>query len=106
MKQQKGEFLRDYAARFNAATLEVKNFNESVAMIALKQRFKSNCLIFSLNKKYLDNYEQMLIEYRSMHRLKKKKAYSVKQKRKVEKSGLKKKTTKNSKIILIDLEKI
>ena len=47
-------------ARFNAATLEVKNFNEFVAMTALKQRFKSNNLIFFSNKNYPDNYEQIL----------------------------------------------
>ena len=61
MKQQKGEFLRDYAARFNAATLKVKNFNEFVAMTALKQGLKSNRFIFSSNKNYLNNYEQMLV---------------------------------------------
>ena len=47
-------------AHFNTAILEVKNFNESVAMSALKRRLQSNHLIFSLNKNFLDTYDKML----------------------------------------------
>ena len=47
-------------AHFNAAILEVKNFNESVVMSALKRRLQSNLLIFSLNKNFLNTYDEIL----------------------------------------------
>ena len=47
-------------ARFNVAILEVKNFNESVAMSTLKKKFQSSHLIFSLNKNFSDTYAEML----------------------------------------------
>ena len=36
VKQQESESLLEYAAYFNIAILEVKHFNESVIMVALK----------------------------------------------------------------------
>ena len=60
IKQQEEEDLWKYVACFNAATLEVKNFDEIVAMSILKRRVWSNRLIFSLNKNFSDTYNEML----------------------------------------------
>ena len=45
---------------FNIAMFEVRNFNKSVVISTLKQRLRSNYLIFSLNKKFSNTYDEML----------------------------------------------
>lgn len=44
IKQNEGEFLREYVARFNAAMLEARDLNQPIAMSALKHglRLKSS----------------------------------------------------------------
>ena len=43
------------------ATLEVCNFNESVAMSALKQGLRNERLIYSLNKMFSRDYADLLV---------------------------------------------
>ena len=62
--QQKGESLCQYMVCFNVVILKVKNFNESIAISTLKLGLWSNQLIFSLNKKISDTYDEMLTRVR------------------------------------------
>ena len=47
-------------AHFNTAILEVKDFNKSVVMSALKQGLRSYRLTYFFNKNFVKNYEAML----------------------------------------------
>lgn len=60
LKQDNGETLRSYVAHFNAATLEVKNLNESIMMSVLKRGLRNGCLTFSLDKNFLGSYAELL----------------------------------------------
>lgn len=60
IKQEENEKLKDYLERFNAATLEVKDFNKSIAMSALKQGLWSGHLSFILDKNFLRSYVDYL----------------------------------------------
>ena len=76
-------------------------------MAALKQGLKSNRLIFSLNKNYSDNYEQMLIRVRKYAQTEEEESiFHQARKEKDGKKGIRKKIVKSNKIILIDLKKI
>ncbi|XP_073116201.1 uncharacterized protein [Elaeis guineensis] len=60
IKQKDNEPLWNYINRFNAATLEVQNLDQSVAMTALKVRLLQNDLLFSLNLNYPKNFTKVL----------------------------------------------
>ena len=47
-------------SHFSMATFEVRDLDQSIAMIALKGRLQKNSLVFSLKKKYLKNFTEML----------------------------------------------
>ena len=50
IKQKEGESIRTYVNRFNAAALEVRNLDQSVAMADLKSGLQKNDLLFFLEK--------------------------------------------------------
>lgn len=58
--KQEGETLRSYMAHFNAATLEVKDFNKSVTISALKWGLRSDRLNF-LDKNFSRNYADLVV---------------------------------------------
>ena len=60
LHQNEGESLRDYISRFNAATLEIPDLNEHVAMSALKKGLRTSRLTFSLDKKFPKSYAELL----------------------------------------------
>ena len=60
VKQKQGESIRTYVTRFNAAALEVRDLDQSVAMAALKGGLQKNNLLFSLEKKYPRDFADLL----------------------------------------------
>lgn len=48
-------------AHFNAATLEVKDFNEYITILTLKWELWNGQLSFFLNKNFLRNYANLLV---------------------------------------------
>ena len=60
IKQKKKKSIRTYVTRFNAAALEVRDLNQSIAMAALKGGLRKNDLMFSLKKKYPRNFADLL----------------------------------------------
>ena len=68
IRQKEGEPIRAYVTRFNAAALEVRNLDQSVAMAALKGGLQKNDLLFSLEKKYPRDFADMLARAESYAR--------------------------------------
>lgn len=60
IQSKEGEFLRDYVAYFNTATLEMLNLNKFVAMLAMKKKLRLSRLTFFLNKKFPQSYSELL----------------------------------------------
>ena len=60
IKQKEGESIQTYVILFNAAALEVRNLDQSVAMAALKDGLQKNDLSFFLEKKYLRDFTDLL----------------------------------------------
>ena len=60
IKQREGEFLHDYMNHFNVATLKMHNLDQSVTMIAFKDELQKNFLLYTLEKKYLKDFAEML----------------------------------------------
>ncbi|KAG1365253.1 putative Retrotransposon gag protein [Cocos nucifera] len=60
IRQKEGEPIRAYVTRFNAAALEVRNLDQSVAMAALKGGLQKNDLLFSLEKRYPRDFADLL----------------------------------------------
>ncbi|KAG1361351.1 hypothetical protein COCNU_09G008140 [Cocos nucifera] len=60
VKQKQGKSIWAYVTRFNAAALEVRDLDQSIAMAALKGGIQKIDLLFSLEKKYLRNFADML----------------------------------------------
>ncbi|EHA8590342.1 hypothetical protein COCNU_scaffold017266G000020 [Cocos nucifera] len=60
VKQKQGESIRAYVIRFNAAALEVRDLDQSIAMAALKGGIQKNNLLFSLEKRYPRNFADLL----------------------------------------------
>ena len=58
--QGEKESLKDFVARFNAATLEITDLNEVVAMSALKKGLKQSRFTYSLDKTFLKTYPELL----------------------------------------------
>ena len=94
IQQQDEEDLRKYVAHFNATTLKLKNFNESVVMSALKRRLQSNRLVFSLNKNFSNIYDEMLDR---MHKYAQAEKEAILRQVRNDKNG-KKRSTKNNEV--------
>ena len=60
IRQQDKEPLKDYVARFKAATLEVYNLDESLVMSALKWGLRTFRLTYSLDKTPTKSYAEVL----------------------------------------------
>ena len=52
IKQNEGEILRNFMAHFNAATLEVKNLNEDMAISTMKKDLRGSRFTYSLDKNH------------------------------------------------------
>ncbi|XP_073103482.1 uncharacterized protein [Elaeis guineensis] len=50
LKQRENETLRHFVMRFNAATLEVRDLNEDMAISAMKRRLRGSRFTYSLDK--------------------------------------------------------
>jgi len=61
LHQNEGESLWDYISRFNAATLEIPDLNEHVAMSALKKGLRTSRLTILLDKKFPKSYAELLL---------------------------------------------
>ena len=61
-KQKDGESLREYISRFNAATLEVSDLDQVVAMSAMKGSLRPSRFLFSLKKQFPTNFAEMLAQ--------------------------------------------
>ena len=59
-KQREGESLRSYLNRFNAAILEVRQLDPSVAMTAMKSGLRSCPFQFFIKKTYPRSWPEML----------------------------------------------
>ena len=62
IKQREGESIRAYVNRFNVATLEVWNLDQSIAMAALKGGLQKNNILFFLEKKYPKDFADLLAQ--------------------------------------------
>ena len=60
MQQRRDESLWNFLARFNAATTEIPDLNEHVAMSALKMGLKPSKLTFSIDKSSPKDYAALL----------------------------------------------
>ena len=60
IKQKEGESIRTYVNHFNTAVLEVRNLDQSVAMVTLKSGLQKNDLLFFLKKKYPRAFADLL----------------------------------------------
>ena len=58
--QGEKESLKDFVAHFNAATLEITDLNEFVAMLALKKGLKQSRFTYSLDKTFPKTYSELL----------------------------------------------
>lgn len=58
--QHDRESLKDYMVQFNAATLEIYNLDDCVAILALKRELCTSHFTYSLNKTYPKSYLEML----------------------------------------------
>ena len=61
IRQQDRESLRDFLARFKAATLEVDHLDNLVAMSALKRGLRISRLTYSLDKNLVRSYAEVLL---------------------------------------------
>ena len=61
IRQQDRESLRDFLARFKAATLEVDHLDDLVAMSALKRGLRISRLTYSLDKNPARSYAEVLL---------------------------------------------
>ena len=59
IKQRKNESLWEFITRFNAATLEVSDLDQMVAMSAMKGALKPSRFLFSLKKKFSISFSKM-----------------------------------------------
>ncbi|XP_038985514.1 uncharacterized protein LOC120111721 [Phoenix dactylifera] len=64
IKQREGESLKDYLDRFTAATWEVRELDQSVAMSALKTGARSYRFLFSIEKSFPADFTKMLVRAR------------------------------------------
>lgn len=62
IRQQGRESHHSYLSHFNMATLEVWELDQSVAMMALKSELQKNAFLFSLKKKSLKNFIEILAQ--------------------------------------------
>ena len=60
LKQGENETLRHFVARFNAATLEVRDLNEDMAVSAMKRGLRSSRFTYSLDKTLPRTYAELL----------------------------------------------
>ena len=60
VRQQEGESLKDYVARFKLATLDISRIDESVAILAMKRGLRSSQFTYSLDKTYSRTYSELL----------------------------------------------
>ena len=68
LKQEENETLRHFMVRFNAATLEVRDLNEDMAISAIKRGLKGSRFIYFLDKTLLRTYAELLERaYKYMH---------------------------------------
>ncbi|XP_038976929.1 uncharacterized protein LOC120107647 [Phoenix dactylifera] len=61
VKQREGESFKDYLDRFIAATWEVRELDQSIAMSALKTGARSYRLLFSNEKSFPVDFTEMLL---------------------------------------------
>ena len=52
--------MRDFVAQFNVATLEVRDFNEDMAISIMKKGLKRSRFIYSLDKTLFQTYTELL----------------------------------------------
>ncbi|XP_038976592.1 uncharacterized protein LOC120107395 [Phoenix dactylifera] len=64
IKQKEGESLREYLDRFTAATWEVRELDQSIAMSALKTGARSYRFLFSIEKNFPADLTEMLVRAR------------------------------------------
>ena len=60
IKQESNESLRAYISRFNTATLEISDLDQTVAMTTMKGGLKTSRFLFSLEKRFPADYAEML----------------------------------------------
>ena len=60
IKQRETEILRDFVARFNAATLEVKDLNENMTISIMKRGLRGSRFTYSLDKTLHWTYVELL----------------------------------------------
>ena len=66
--KQNGEMLRNFVVRFNAATLEVKDLNEDMAISAMKRGLRGSRFTYFLDKNHLRTYSELLeCAYKLIH---------------------------------------
>ncbi|XP_008777135.2 uncharacterized protein LOC103697118 [Phoenix dactylifera] len=64
IKQKEGESLKDYIDRFTAATWEVRELDQLIAMSALKTGARSCRFLFFLEKNFSTDFMEMLARAR------------------------------------------
>ncbi len=64
IKQKEGESLREYLDWFTAATWEVRELDQSIAMSALKTGARSYRFLFSIEKNFPADLTEMLVRAR------------------------------------------
>ncbi|XP_038970589.1 uncharacterized protein LOC120104129 [Phoenix dactylifera] len=64
IKQKEGESLKDYINRFTAATSEVCELDQSIAMSTLKTEARSNRFLFFIEKNFSADFTEMLARAR------------------------------------------
>ena len=68
IKQNEGETLRNFMVRFNAITLEVKDLNEDMAILAMKRGLRGSRFTYSLDKNHPWTYAELLeCVYKHIH---------------------------------------
>ena len=60
IKQVETEALRDFMARFNSATLEIRDLNKDMAISVMKRDLRGFRFTYSLNKTLLLTYAELL----------------------------------------------
>lgn len=66
IRQQNGEFLKDYVAQFKVTMLEIYHLDESVAMLGLKKGLRTSRFTYSLDKTYPKSYLEMMTRMQNM----------------------------------------
>ena len=68
LKQEENEILRHFMARFNAATLEVRDLNEDMAISTMKRGLRASRFTYFLDKTLPRTYAELLERaYKYMH---------------------------------------